>query len=232
MRSASPGIPVSTWLWGRDQSGELILWNMKTQQYFIFVDIPEGSWCRHGREGMVSLFDMQATSTAKYQCASLTFMKASLASQNPPILFVPGENDSVQLSSGRDSPVLDFTSWYPCFWTFAVSQLKQNERNGHVLFGNPAESLCSVLWVRPCLHNRWKNTHDCRGSTGVQRAKWIVLTSMHYSYQHGCCERFVHYRLWIQQDRHGSSSPELGPKCIADGFDSFEWNPDAVLPLG
>lgn len=59
---------------------------------------------------MVSLFDMQATSTAKYQCASLTFMKASLASQDPPILFVPGENDSVQLSSGRDSPVLDFTS--------------------------------------------------------------------------------------------------------------------------
>lgn len=59
---------------------------------------------------MISLFDMQAASTAKYQCASLTFMKASLASHDPPILFVPGENDSVQFPLSFNSSVLDFAS--------------------------------------------------------------------------------------------------------------------------
>ena len=102
-------------------------------------------------------------------------MKASLANRDPPILFVPGENDSVQCLSASDWFVLDCASRYPRFWTFTVPWSKQNEGNGHVLFGNPPRSLRRVLRIGPCLHNRWTNPQRDRGNTGLPRAKFQLL---------------------------------------------------------
>ena len=54
--------------------------------------------CSHGREGTIRihrLTDSAMEEEASCECASLTYMKASIAASNASVLFVPGKNDSV-----------------------------------------------------------------------------------------------------------------------------------------
>lgn len=59
----------------------------------------------HGREGTIKIHriaDSTMEEEASCECASLTYMKASIAANDSSVLFVPGKNDSVRIVLSYD----------------------------------------------------------------------------------------------------------------------------------
>ena len=84
---------------------------------FLYVGENGCFSCSHGREGILRIIDRQkglSTPVAQMDCASLTFMKATVARDSDGnAIFTPGNMDSINLYDRREGKSSQFLDRQP-----------------------------------------------------------------------------------------------------------------------